>query len=196
MIIDLTLPRLLIQIKKQVFDLIPQNKSKKVLARKARARPIGRFLYFNNGEATTVSVANPMAATAYTLNVLSAHCFAPKEENWSETVNIKFTEEVDGYIVDEQKGKVLTKVKNLSFFIGDVIKGLCAASDDVAAFLAAKSRDEKIRLVPMLLSASVMDIDIEILNDENKAIHTITSIVVNDAMQKRIEKALDQLFGF
>lgn len=151
---------------------------------------------FNNGEATTASVANTMAATAYSLNVISAQVFEPKEENWSETVNVKFTEEVDGYVVDEKKGKVLTKVKNVSFFIGDIIKALCAANGDVAAFLAAKKHDEKVRLIPMLLAASVLNLEVEVKEDEQKAFHTALDITVNDAMQQRITKALDALFGF
>lgn len=132
---------------------------------------------------------------SFSLSALRAQVFEPQTEGWSESVSISFNEEIDGYLIDKETGeKKEAKVKHLSVFIGDVIKAL-ATNASVAAFLAAKSRDDKKKLIPVLLAGAKVDFNRTHDDKEHEWITDNIVITISDAMLARIEKSLDSLFG-
>lgn len=137
-----------------------------------------------------------MSAVKHSTCAKRAQVFAPKEEGWSESVSINFNEEIDGYVINEETGeKELTKVSSLSVFIGDVIKAM-ANNPSVSAFLTAKSREEKIIILPVLLAGAKVEYIREHIESEKKFITELLNITLTDMMLARIEKALDALLGF
>lgn len=137
-----------------------------------------------------------MAALRFAMCAKRAQVFAPKEEGWSESVSISLPEEIDGYAINQDTGeKELTKVNTISVFIGDVIKAM-ANNPSVSAFLTAKSREEKIQIIPVLLAGAKVEYTREHLESEKQFITVITNITMTDMMLARIEKALDALLGF
>lgn len=122
--------------------------------------------------------------------------FNEKEEGWSKTISLTLSTEVDGYQFNDETGeKELVKTNQLSFFVPEVIKAL-SVNADVAAFLTAKSKEERETLLPVLLAGSKMKHTAEHLTDEKKMLRVIEEIVISDVMMTRVQKALDQLFGF
>lgn len=125
-----------------------------------------------------------------------AQIFAPKEEGWSESVNISLNEDIDGYVINKETGeKELAKVNHISVFIGDIIK-VMSSNPSIGAFFAAKSKDEKIILLPVLLAGAKIEYTREHIEEDKNFLTVITSITISDAMLARIEKALDALLGF
>lgn len=132
---------------------------------------------------------------SFSLSALRAQVFEPQTEGWSETVAINFSEEIDGYVVNKETGeKESAKVKHLSVFIGDVIKAL-ATNASVSAFLAAKSRDDKKKLIPVLLAGATVSFSRTHDEKEHEYLTEDMVITISDAMLARIEKSLDSLFG-
>lgn len=127
--------------------------------------------------------------------VTRAQVFAPKEENWSETVCLHIDEEIDGMQITDGV-KNAAKVKQISFFVGDVFKAMANTNSDVAAFLAAKSREQKIAMLPILLANASVQHDAEYLEDKQEFIRELTTITLSDSNLERIKAALDKLFGF
>lgn len=122
--------------------------------------------------------------------------FNEKEEGWSKTISLTLSTEVDGYTFNEETGeKELVNVNQISFFVPEVIKAL-SVNADVAAFLTAKDKDERYKLLPVLLAGAKMKHTSEHIEAEKKMLREIESITVSDVMMSRIQKALDQLFGF
>lgn len=137
-----------------------------------------------------------MAATKFVCVLRSARVFDAKEDGWSETVALTLPEEIDGYVVDQETGeKKLDKVNQVSFFIGQVIKAL-ATDADVSAFLTAKSREERIQLLPVLLAGATVTMTSEHDKANNKFLRELPQIAVSEQNKTRIARALDQLFGF
>lgn len=137
-----------------------------------------------------------MAAIKINSSVRSARVFAPKEEGWSETVAIVMADEFDGYQFSEETGeKMLVQTNQVSVFISEIIKVL-SLNADLSAFLTAKTREERVQLLPVLMAGSKIKMSREHLEDEKKFITVIEEIVVSDVMMARVQKALDQLFGF
>lgn len=137
-----------------------------------------------------------MATIKVKSNVKRVTVFAPKEEGWSESVNINLSTPIEGYQFNEETGdKELTQVDAVSVFIGDVIKALCENAS-LAAFCAAKSKEDKVKLIPVLLAGADIQITREHIESEKKYVTTIEKITVSDLMLARIEKALDALLGF
>lgn len=138
-----------------------------------------------------------MAANEMSVVVRMAQVFNPKEEGWSETVNMVMTTEFEGMVQNKETGlKEKTDVNRVSVFIGDVVRGLAAADASVAAFLAAKSHDEKVKLIPMLLSNSTVKMTREFDEDENEFITEIVEITIADQFLTMIREAIAKLFAF
>lgn len=138
-----------------------------------------------------------MAEIKYSLNVTNAQVFAPIEEGWSETVSMRFTEEIPGFNVNKETGaKEAGNVKAISVFTSEAIKTMAATSSNLSAFLSGKTHEEKMQLLPMLLNGAVVTITRELIEEEQKYITTIESVVITDDMMNRINAALDKLFGF
>lgn len=129
--------------------------------------------------------------------VKQATVFQPKEEGWSETIDIRLNEEIDGYQFNEETGeKELTKVNHVSVFIGDIISAMCTDDSSISAFFAAKNREEKCKLIPVLLAGAHIEFNREHIENDKKIITDITKVVITDAMKERINRALDALLGF
>lgn len=123
--------------------------------------------------------------------------FAPKEEGWSESVNINLSTPVEGYKVNEETGeKELTEVDSISFFIGDVIKCLASSDSNVGAFLTAKCREEKLKIIPVLMAGAEVEHTSDHVVKDKKILRELTKITLTAANLERINKALDSLFGF
>lgn len=137
-----------------------------------------------------------MAQNLAESTVSRAQVFAPKEENWSETIALHVTEELDGMQYDAAGVKSQAKVKVISFFVGDVLKAMANTDADVAAFLAAKTREQKATMLPMLLANATVSHNYEYMEDKQEYIRELTTIKLTDAMLNRIKAALDSLFGF
>lgn len=137
-----------------------------------------------------------MAAIKIESELRFARVFNPKEEGWSESMNLTLVAPVAGYEVNKETGeKVAGQVDAVSFFIGDVVKAL-SHDADVSAFLVAKTKEERLQLLPVLLAGAKMIHTAEDIADEKKMLRNIEKIVITPVMLSRVQKALDQLFGF
>lgn len=137
-----------------------------------------------------------MATIKFENGVRNARVFDAKEEGWSETISLTIDGEIDGYTFNEETGeKELTKVNQISVFVPEVIKAL-SVNPDLAAFLTAKKKEERLLILPVLLAGAKMKHTSEHIEAEKKMLREIESISVSDVMMSRIQKALDQLFGF
>lgn len=138
-----------------------------------------------------------MATISMSSAVTRAQVFESKEEGWSETVNLTLAAPIEGMKINpETQLKEKGEVNSVSVFIGDVIKALCNGDAGVSAFLAAKNREEKLKLVPMLVANAEIDFDREYFEDENEYHTTLNKIVINENIKKLIDNALEKLFMF
>lgn len=138
-----------------------------------------------------------MAAVNFELVSRMAQVFNPREDGWSESVKLTFNGEIDGFIVNpDTQVKEAGRVNHISVFIGEVVRGLCAADATVAAFLAAKSHEQKLQLVPMLLSNAKVKFTRELDAENNQYITEIESIHISEQFLQMIAKALADLFKF
>lgn len=137
-----------------------------------------------------------MAAVKFESTIKRAPIFEAKEDGWSETVDITFEDKCDGYVFNKETGeKEFTKVNHLSFFTSELIKVLSEDSD-IAGFLAAKTHNERLKLLPVLLSGAKIIIILEHDGTNKKMLHSVERVILTEAMMTRIQKALDELFGF
>lgn len=126
-----------------------------------------------------------------------AQVFNPKEDGWSESVNVVLADDIDGYAINpETQLKEAGQVNHFSVFIGDVVKALSASDASVAAFLSAKTHAQKVTLVPMLLANAELKFTREHNEAEKKYITELLEIKVAENIKILIDKALADLFGF
>lgn len=139
-------------------------------------------------------MANVIAMTSA---VTRAQVFDPKEEGWSESVNLNLAAPIEGMRINpDTQIKERAEVNSVSVFIGEVIKALCAGDSSVAAFLAAKSKEDKVKLIPMLVANAEIDFTREYVEAENEYHTTIEKIIVSDSIKALINNALEKLFSF
>lgn len=136
-------------------------------------------------------------STKINSTVSRAHVFSPKEEGWSEQVSLYLNDAIQGYRVDENGVKTkVDDVNYISVFIGDVTKALCAADAQVAAFLSAKPKEDKIKLIPMLVNNAEIEFEREFVEADEEYHTNVTKIHVSSDIKPLITNALTSLFSF
>lgn len=139
-----------------------------------------------------------MTAIKISSAVTRAQVFPAKEEGWSEQVALHVADEFDGFTVDDDGVKTAAKVSYISVFKGDVIKALSATNAQVGAFLSAKSADEKLKLLPIILNGAKIEFTRELTKEDDVEMYltAIEKIEIDAQFLSMIQDALKSLFMF